>query len=115
MKLPKYDSGPLFISLCKRAGLAVPTREFPFAKHYTPQRKWRFDYAWIDAKVALEVEGGAWSRGRHTRGSGFLEDMVKYNAATLGGWRVLRTTPDKLTDIETLKQLGQALGVTVAL
>jgi hypothetical protein len=46
--------------------------------------------------VALEVEGGAWSGGRHTRGAGFLGDMEKYNAAAILGWCVLRCTPQQL-------------------
>jgi hypothetical protein len=49
--------------------------------------------------IALEVEGGVWTRGRHTRGKGFLGDMEKYNAAALGGWCVLRVTPDRLTRV----------------
>ena len=38
-------------------------------------RKWRFDYANFDLKVAVEVEGGAFSNGRHTRGKWFINDM----------------------------------------
>lgn len=49
-------------------------------------------------KIAIEIEGGAWTRGRHTRGAGFIRDMEKYNHAALLGWRVLRFTPqDVLT------------------
>jgi len=53
-------------------------------------RRWRFDYAWIAHLLALEVEGGIWTRGRHTRGAGYQKDIEKYNAAALAGWRVLR-------------------------
>ena len=58
-------------------------------------RKWRFDFAWPDQKLAVEVEGGAFSGGRHTRGIGFVKDCEKYNAAVLAGWRVLRFVPRK--------------------
>lgn len=62
-------------------------------------RKWRFDFADPDALIALEVEGGVHTQGRHTRGKGFLADMEKYNTAVSMGWRVFRTTPDRfLTD-----------------
>ena len=57
-------------------------------------RKWRFDYAHQTLKIALEIEGGVWSGGRHTRGSGFLGDIEKYNAATAAGWAVFRCTTD---------------------
>ena len=73
-------------------GELAPMREYCFAK----PRRWRFDYAWPDYKIALEVEGGAWTHGRHTRGSGFVNDMEKYNTAILAGWIVLRVTPDQL-------------------
>ena len=60
------------------------------------KRKWRFDYAIPEHKIAIEVEGGVWTGGRHTSPKGFLGDMEKYNTATVMGWRVLRTTPEDL-------------------
>jgi hypothetical protein len=60
-------------------------------------RRWRFDYASEARKIAIEIEGGVYSRGRHTRPTGFLNDIEKYNAATLQGWRVLRCTPQTFT------------------
>ncbi|GIW81475.1 MAG: hypothetical protein KatS3mg105_3282 [Gemmatales bacterium] len=65
---------------------------------FHPTRRWRFDYAWPDHKVALEVEGGAWVRGRHVRGKGFVKDIEKYNEAAILGWRVVRCTPVQLKD-----------------
>lgn len=112
-KTLKYDPVPLFLGMLTRFGIPAPTREFSFAKHFTPRRNWRFDFAWPGKFIALEVEGAVWVRGRHTRGSGFLKDMEKYNAAALHQWRVFRTTPDKLTDLSTVRLVGEALGVTV--
>jgi very-short-patch-repair endonuclease len=68
--------------------------EYEFKFH--PDRKWRFDFAWPHARIALEIEGGVWTGGRHTRGSGFLRDMDKYNAAGILGWRVFRATPQQV-------------------
>lgn len=82
----------VFALACRAEHLPQPNAEYRFA----PPRKWRFDYAWVCFKVALEVEGGAFTRGRHTRGAGFIKDMEKYNAAVLAGWKVLRVTPDQL-------------------
>lgn len=87
------------------SGLPEPVAEYRFH----PTRKWRFDYAWPRQKVALEVEGGVWTAGRHTRGSGFLRDMEKYNAAAVRGWRVLRCTPATLLAMDTIKQLNKAI------
>lgn len=77
-------------------------------RFYQP-RLWRFDYAIPAYKIALEVEGGVWTRGRHVRPQGFLNDITKYNTATLLGWRVFRTTPDKLLSGDTLFLLKNAI------
>lgn len=81
-----------FMAICAADGLPMPVREHRF--HGT--RRWRFDYAWPAQMVALEVEGGVWTGGRHTRGAGYLGDVDKYNEAALLGWLVLRCTPSKL-------------------
>lgn len=85
----KGDPFPLF---CQAHGLPLPQGEYRFLR----TRRWRFDWAWVEALVAIEVEGGIWTRGRHTRGTGYLHDMAKYNAAQLSGWMVLRYTPQQL-------------------
>lgn len=73
-----------------RVPAAVPEYRFH------PGRDWRFDFAWPDWMIAVEIEGGVWTKGRHTRGKGFLKDMEKYNAAAHLGWRVFRFTPAEL-------------------
>ena len=64
-------------------------------EHRFCERRWRFDWVILDKKIAIEEEGGAWSGGRHTRGQGFINDMEKYNRATIEGWRILRYTPQQ--------------------
>ena len=56
-------------------------------------RKWRFDFAWPELKVALEIEGGIWAKGRHVSPRGFILDCEKYNEASSLGWVVLRCPP----------------------
>lgn len=98
-------SSDLFTVLC-RSDLGVEcVKEYRF--HGT--RKWRFDYAIPEHKIAIEVEGGVWTGGRHTSPKGFLGDMEKYNTATVMGWRVLRTTPDKLLTNETLTMIRESM------
>lgn len=74
---------------------------------FHPKRRWRFDYAIPSYKIAIEVEGGAWTNGRHTRGKGFLGDVEKYNQATVLGWRLIRCTPDTLTKSDTLSLISE--------
>jgi hypothetical protein len=86
-------------SVWRTWGLPVPVEEYRFH----PTRRWKFDFAWPEYMIALEVEGGAFSGGRHTRGAGFLKDMEKYNEATIEGWRLLRCTPSQLCKGEHAK------------
>jgi very-short-patch-repair endonuclease len=53
-------------------------------------RHWRFDFALVPEQIAIEIEGGIWNKGAHTRGKHFESDAEKYNRATIMGWRVLR-------------------------
>lgn len=68
-------------------------------------RKWRFDYAHVETKTAIEIEGGAYSGGRHTRGKGYINDMEKYNSAIELGWVVLRYTPDQIKSQKAIDQI----------
>lgn len=102
---PKPSPTDTFTLLCKSELGVECVKEFKFH----PVRKWRFDYAMPSALVALEVEGGVWTGGRHINPKGFLNDMEKYNTATLMGWSVYRTTPDDLYTGKTLKLLKTAI------
>ncbi len=72
-------------------------------------KDWRIDMAWVDKKLAVEVEGGTWSGGRHVRGLGFEEDARKYNVLVLLGWRVLRFTSTAIMSGVALKTIEVAL------
>lgn len=83
--------------LCKRyPALADYQTERRFRGVITGKRRWRFDYAWDHLKLAVELEGGVWVNGRHTRPQGYTNDAEKYNEAAIAGWRVLRFTVDML-------------------
>lgn len=98
----------LFTCLCKSDLGVLCVKEYKFHS----KRRWRFDYALPDHKIALEVEGGVYTQGRHVRPQGFLGDMEKYNTATLMGWRVFRTTPDDLVRMATINMLRDAINRT---
>lgn len=107
MPRKRVDPHALFRALVKRERLPAPEAEYRFDE----TRRWRFDYAWPAQRVALEVEGGVWTGGRHTRGSGFLRDVEKYNEAAAQGWCVLRCTPDTLATLETVALVRRALAL----
>ena len=78
----------MFALHVRASKLPEPVREFVFA----PPRKWRADFCWVAQKLLIELEGGVHLMGRHQRPKGFQDDCIKYNAATLAGYRVLRFT-----------------------
>ena len=82
--------------IARKLGLPAPEREHRF----DAERRWRFDFAWPSLKVAVEIEGGVWVRGRHVRPVGYLSDIEKYNRAVVLGWRVLRYAPHQLDQLE---------------
>lgn len=60
---------------------------------FHPTRRWRFDFAWPDQKVAVEIQGGIYrGKGGHTNVEGFIRDCDKYNEAQRLGWRVFKFT-----------------------
>jgi len=53
---------------------------------FHPTRQWRFDFAWPDHKVAIEIQG--FGKG-HNSYAGMSSDYEKHNAAMLLGWKIL--------------------------
>ena len=83
-----------------------PVTEYRFA----PPRRWRFDLAWPDRLVAVEVQGAVWVQGRHSRGAGQLNDMDKANTAVLAGWRVLTFGKKHIDDGSAVAMIKEVLG-----
>lgn len=79
--------------------------EWPFH----PTRKWRFDYACPELKIAIEVDGGIFTGGRHSGGVGQLKDMEKMNHAASAQWLVFHTTPEDMHDLEFRKLVLEAI------
>lgn len=89
-KREKFENQFMFLWNVLNGPLLVPEYQFVI------DRKWRFDFAHVPTKVAIEIEGGTWSGGRHTRGAGYAKDCEKYNEAAKLGWCVLRYTSDAI-------------------
>lgn len=96
------SSPPLYalVALCRAAGLPEPIPEYKFH----PLRKWRADHCWPIHKLIVEIDGGLFVQGRHSRGAGQLKDMEKLNAAAMLGYRVLRYSPSQI-ERECLRDL----------
>lgn len=99
MTARKSPAQLLLATHLRELGVCELWGEFKFA----PPRKWRFDIYCVNFRlngqpVAFEIEGGIYTRGRHTRGKGFQNDLEKYNDAAARGIFVFRfSTQDVLS------------------
>jgi len=91
-----------FLNLWKKMSGPKLVEEFQFH----PERKWRFDFADLDTKTAIEIEGGVWNQSRHTRPAGFIKDCEKYNTGTLLGWKIFRLPGHWITK-DTLEKIKE--------
>ncbi len=90
---------------CELSGLPMPVEEFRFHS----VRRWRFDYAFIAQRLAVEIDGGGFVNGRHSRGSGIEKDCEKLAEALALGWRVLRVTPKHVKSGQALTWITRLL------
>lgn len=77
---------------------------------FHPDRKWRADFHIVGHMLLVEVEGGIWSGGRHTRAKGYIGDMEKYNAAVALGYRVLRFSTEQVKSGFAVNGINGLLG-----
>lgn len=90
---------------CGIVGLPAPVLEYRFH----PTRKWRFDLAWPQQLLAVEIDGGVFSGGRHSRGAGYRADCEKFAEAAILGWRVIRVLPEHVKKGQALAWIERAL------
>lgn len=76
---------------------------------FHPERRWRFDLAWPELKLACEVHGGVFTRGRHSRPKGMLNDMEKTSEACIMGWRVVLVSSLEVRNGQALDRVRRLL------
>ena len=103
--MSKSDLEAQFVFQIRAYGLSIPEREHRFH----PTRRWRFDFAYPDKMLAIEIHGGVFSGGRHTRGAGFTKDCEKYTEAAILGWRILHFTGEHVTTGYGVGRLEEAI------
>ena len=106
-RVMRMKPGAALLMHCRALGLPEPVAEFRF--HAT--RRWRFDFAWPNLKLAVEIDGGAFIPGgsRHTRGAGYRADCEKLAEAAIAGWRVIRCLPEHVTKGDAVHWIDQAI------
>jgi len=91
----------IFAAQLDAVGLDGYVREY----QAIPGRRYRFDFCWVKERLAVEIQGGTYSRGAHARPLGIKRDYEKGNLAVQFGWRVLQFDADMVKS-------GQALEFT---
>ena len=100
------SEGEALLSQHLRAHKICFEQEFQF----NADRKWRADFHLIGMGILIEVEGGIWSNGRHTRGKGYLGDLEKYNEATMMGYQVIRFSTEQVKSGKAIEQIEKMVG-----
>lgn len=101
------DLETLYLLQVHDAGLPNPVREY----RIIPERKYRWDFCWPAHLLAVEIQGGTWSRKRtaHSSGPGIKRDCEKHNLAVVAGWKVLMFTSDMVQDGTAVEITRKAL------
>jgi very-short-patch-repair endonuclease len=107
--MPESELEVAFRRMARIVGLPTPEQEVKFH----PTRRWRFDFVFREAKLAVEIEGGSWVNGGHNRGLHFEGDCEKYAEAVLAGWRVMRFTGAMVLDGRATSYVERALAQTL--
>lgn len=100
------SDGEVILATALRALKIEFEQEFKFH----PTRKWRADFHLKGKNILVEVEGGIWSNGRHTRGKGYLGDLEKYNEATMMGYQVIRFSTEQVKSGKAIEQILKLIG-----
>lgn len=95
----------LLLSHIRALQLPEPEQEVTFAL----PRRWRFDLAWPDRKLAVEIQGALYVAGRHNQGAAMEKEYEKLNAATKLGWRVLVFGPAAIRSSQAVTAIEDLL------
>lgn len=63
-----------------------------------PKRRFRADYAHINSKVLIEINGGTWGKGGHSSGGGIERDYIKNNLCLYYGYVTFQLSNKMITE-----------------
>lgn len=69
-------------------------------------RKWRYDFC-LNNRLLVDIDGGIWIQGHHSRGKGMEDDFEKMWEAVLLGYRVMKFSTGQVKSgvaIETIRR-----------
>lgn len=107
---PRSRAEELLMFQLKATGYRGWVREHRFH----PVRRWRFDFAWPELLLAVEIQGMGrrGKMGAHQRPAGIKRDCDKGNEALILGWRLLHVTTDQVKSGAAIRMIERALGAS---
>ena len=95
----------IFAAQLDAVGLDGYVREY----QAIPGRRFRFDFCWQKERLLVEINGGTYSKGAHSTGTGINRDYEKSNLAVVNGWRVLSFDTKQVKSGAALEVVEQIL------
>ena len=97
----------------ERLALHMRAESIEFVRQYRwcPGRAYRADFAvlWASPILLIEVQGGVFKNGAHTRGPGYEYDRLRTNEAIILGYRLLEFTPKHVKNGQAIHAIKRAL------
>lgn len=97
----------MFALQCEQAGFPAPLREYAAV----PGRRFRWDFAWPDQRVLVEINGGTYAHMGHSTGTGIARDYEKSNLAVLAGWKAFAFDRRMVEAGTALELISRVLGI----
>lgn len=108
----KIDSEPFFstgeLKFKEHWEILYPNIDLYHNHKFLKNRKFKFDFAHITTKIAIEINGGNWIGGRHSNALALNSEYEKLNLAVINGWRVFVLSPEMICD-EWLEAIAEAI------
>ena len=101
----KRDLELELLAQIRMVGLPEPVREY----RAIPGRRFRFDFAWVEQRLLVEVQGAIFVKGGHSSGVGIMRDHEKNNLAVLNGWRVIYVNSKTIDSGKAIRDIETAL------
>lgn len=97
-----------------RLSLHLRANKVPHVREYSlPGRQFRWDFAFPEARLMVEVHGGIWmAKGAHNTAAAITRDAEKGAYAAGLGWRTFAVTGDQITNGDAYEWIKKALEVT---
>jgi very-short-patch-repair endonuclease len=77
---------------------------------FASPRRFRFDFAHLPSKIAIELQGGIFSPNtRHINGAALLKEHEKLNLAASLGWRIFYVSTVTVNDQYIYEQIAKVI------